>query len=261
MKKLPKMEKLVTCASTGLLTTPKLARKLDELIATLPKTPEYQLRRKQGEVKDINQKERSEVSIITSAAMDRDGEIVLPDGIEFSDFLSYGTVLWGHEQQEPCGSCLWIKPKDNALIAKTVYPMKPANIEGLWLPDTIWGLTTCDPPILRGKSIGFVPVEMRDPTAEELAAYPDCQRVITRSWLVEYSVVSTPCNPQALIEGIGKGVDLSCYHWKTVGKVRTPKPKPINKAEAIKKAIAEYQPNVKRITEEAIEAYIARWGV
>src|SRR6266545_5196287 len=130
--------------------------------------------------------------------MDRDRDIVVPEGIELDDFRRNPIVLYGHNRDAPVGKCLWVKPDARGLVAKTLYTARPKNYVGEWLPDFVYSMVAAD--VLRGKSITFIPTEVRDPEAAELAEFPDTQCVITRAMLIEYSVVSVPCNPLALVE-------------------------------------------------------------
>ena len=254
-----KRTKLVE-SSLGIKTTEKLARKLDEVLKTLPQEQRTIRRKSDTQVTDVNQGERSEVSVINSNAMDRDCEIVLPEGIEYQDFQKYGTVLYSHDLAQPVGKCQWIKTRPDALLAKTSYPRRPANYEGQWLPDFVWNMIAAE--ILRGKSIGFLPVEVREPTTEELAKYPDVQRVITRGWLIEYSVVSAPCNPEALIEQIGKGVvKLEDFGWKTIGRAKKKLPPKVDKLAQLQKAIRDTRIDYKQLVAEEFKRLRERWEV
>ncbi len=60
--------------------------------------------------------------------------------------------------------------------------------------------------ILRGKSITFLPMELADPDDHQKAA--GAEVVFSKSLLLEYSVVSVPCCPDALVQAIEKQLDL-----------------------------------------------------
>ena len=106
----------------------------------------------------------------------------------------------------------------------------------------------CD--LLRGKSIGFLPLEMREPDADESALYPQVNRVITKSLLVEYSVVAVPSNPLALVEAINKGLtDLDRMGIEVVGRV---KPKAKRKPAQV---------DFKAVAEQVVRDFQQRWQV
>lgn len=251
------MKKKLVESSLGIKTTEPTARKLDELIKTLPKNCTFRRRSAVGPV-ELSSAQRTDVSFITTRAMDRDREIVLPEGIELEDYRANPIVLFGHDQNKPVGKCLWVKATPEGLTAKTRYAERPKNYAGEWQPDFVFEMVKAD--VLRGKSIGFLPLEMRDPTAEELAEYPDCQNVITRSLLLEYSVVSVPSNPNALVEVVGKGIGWEHWGLKVLGHVKAKQPKPERKAAAFTKAdYRKLTPNPERIAEAAVKNLLRRW--
>src|SRR5262249_38239866 len=79
---------------------------------------------------------------------------------------------------------------------------------GPWAPDAAFALVQAG--LLAGKSIGFLTLESRPPTADEIAQRPElarCRRVVTRWLLLEYACTWLPVNPQTLTEAVGKGFD------------------------------------------------------
>jgi len=71
---------------------------------------------------DFNEDEKSRIVRVTTGALDRDGEIVRPDGADFSHYLKNPVVLWAHNHKEmPVGKALWVKAQNGAIVAKTVY--------------------------------------------------------------------------------------------------------------------------------------------
>ncbi|OWK46612.1 hypothetical protein FRUB_00311 [Fimbriiglobus ruber] len=156
----------------------------------------------------------------------------------------------------PCGLCKWTRPDASGLFAKTFFPPRPNEYQGEWLPDFVFGLVAAS--VLKGFSIGFLPVEIRDPTPEEVTKFPDLQRVITKSLLLEYSVVAVPANPLALVDVVGKGQSLGGWNWETVRKakpapvVKTPAPKP----EPVAPAVWEF--DIDLIASEAVKNLLRR---
>lgn len=247
------------------------ARRVDELVSKLPKTKEYEYRRK-GIVREdvqLEQGRRCDVSVICSADLDRQKEIVLPEGIDLTEFNLNPVVLWEHNPENIAGKCKWINQDaaGRGLIAKTWYPPRPADYVGEWLPEKIWQLTLAG--VLRGKSIGFLATEIRDPTAEELAKYPDVERVVARGTLLEFSAVSIPANPKALLETIEKGIGLDLWGFKTVGRVKSkPTSSPVTRPPARLKTTSVAEELAKlpaldaeRIAELAVKRLRERWQV
>jgi len=65
-------------------------------------------------------------------------------------------------------------------------------------------------PTCTGKSIGFVPLNVRPATSDEVARRPELRGVpmIDRWAGVEYAVVPVPCNPEAEMQAVAKGMEL-----------------------------------------------------
>lgn len=260
------MKKKTVESSLGIRTTEETARHIDDVLKTLPKEKRYEYRRK-GNVPanpEIAPAERTDVSRVTTKAMDRDFEIVSPDGIDLEQYRLNPVVLWGHDQDRPIGKALWIKPDGEGVLAKSQYTTRPDKYLGEWLPDFVFSMIQAD--VLRGKSIGFLPLEIRDPTPEELALYPSLQMVISRSLLLEYSVVSVPSNPAALVETVSKGLHLDHWHFKVLGKLQPKKTvKPVKKVVNHGKDMAEALDRMKldpdHIAELAVKRLVEKWEV
>ncbi len=218
-----KFKKLVECKSAPCHLPEDIAKAVDEIVANLPKEKVYDFRRKAvfDVVKEADPTGRTDVSYISTPSIDVSGEIVDPSGFDFSMYDKSRVVLWMHDKSAPCGTCLWYKPDGtNGVLAKTVYPAKADDQEGEWLPDKVWGLVKGG--IVRGKSIGGIPLDFREPTDEERSK--GCELVLTKFMMVEYSVVTTPCCPDAIVQSVQKGlaVDLlsKAFAARPVGKVR-----------------------------------------
>lgn len=256
---------MVEC-SIGLKVIEKTARMIDELVKDLPKTKSYEFKRKgvvaETEVDAIT---RTDTSYITTRAVDRDGEIIDPDGIQLDEYRGNPIVLYGHDFDRPTGKCLWIKPSKDGLLAKSLYTERPEKYVGEFLPDFVWAMVQAD--VLRGKSIGALPVECRDPTPEETALNPNLWNVITKCILLEYSVVSVPSNPTALIETIGKGIGWEHWGFKVIKEAPTPKikePKPVKKKPVNidwTKELKSITLDPTRIADEAVKRILGRWEI
>lgn len=256
------MRKKLVESSLGVKTTEDMARTIDAALKTLPKDAAFQYRRKAATDTEVQPGQRTDVSTITTAHIDRDQESVLPAGFVLDEYRANPIVLFGHDQDRPVGRCLWIKSSDKGLVAKTQYPDRPDKFVGDWLPDFVFSMVQAE--VLKGKSVGFLPLDIRDPTAEELAAAPDLQRVITRALLVEYSVVSIPSNPEALVEAVGKGLGWKQWGFKVVGKVKPKKlrdARPADVAGPMAEALKLVTLDPDRIAEEAIKNILKSWEV
>lgn len=175
-----------------------------DLIEKLPKEKQ-RITRKILEAKQVEAGDRSEVSVITTDALDRDGDVINPEGINLDHFRDNPIALFMHQWDNAVGRIEWIKPTDNGLKAKFIYPPKPKDYEGEWKPDLIWGMIQAG--ILKGKSISYIEIESHPPTTEEIQTRPElekCRKIVDKCLLLEVSVVTIPSNPEALIAEVGK---------------------------------------------------------
>jgi hypothetical protein len=195
---------------TGFTIPEPLAKRIDDLSRSLPKDFTYRRIARKSDEFSLDSGERTDVSFITTDALDREGQVVLPAG---GDWSSYNRVVtFAHRyDQLPAGSNWWIRPKSHGLIAKTHYPHKPADWGSApWLPSAILHFMQQPVPTCTGKSIGFLPLHIRSATPDEVARRPDLRnaQVIDRWVGIEYAVVPVPCNPEAEMQAVAKGLEL-----------------------------------------------------
>jgi len=142
--------------------------------------------------------ERSVVSYITTGAVDRDQEIVEPKGAMLDDYRKNPVVLFCHDYSKlPIGKNVWIKSDEKGLIAKTTYaPHEEA--------EKVYQYRKAGFPL--AESIGFVPLEYKDHTADEKEKNGGVRRTFSKWLLLEYSDVPVPSNPEALMLAVSKGL-------------------------------------------------------
>lgn len=196
------------------------AKSLEALLDTLPEV-DY---RRLSAVSDPTPGDRADVSWISTEALDRQAEVILASGMDDSQFALNPIVTLNHDYtRAPIGRSTWRRRTRRqglrGIQARTVYPPRPEGWSGDWAPDAAFSLVQAG--LLAGKSIGFLTLEARKPTAEELAERPElaqCRRVVTRWLLLEYACTWLPINPQTLTEAVGKGFDPG--HLDTLGVPR-----------------------------------------
>ncbi len=162
--------------------------------------------------------ERSIVVWMTTDHVDREKEVIVPEGIDFRRFLDTNPVVMAvhNYQQWPVGTMApkaggWIKLKRgkefSGLVGKVIFDTDPAS-------DEIYGKYKRD--MARMVSVGVEPPEdlqpgeWGPPTAEELAKRPDwtnATRIIRRCVLTELSLCPIGMNPNALV--ISKAVPVA----------------------------------------------------
>ena len=142
--------------------------------------------------------------------MDRSGDIVLANGMDDSLFGANPVVTLNHNYElAPVGLSAWRKPSTESgfrgIKAKTVYPTRPDSLpENIpWIPDQIFALVQTG--LLAGKSIGFLPLTVRNPTSQEIRDTPNLINVnlIIEKWLLlEYACCAFPAQPHALVQTV-----------------------------------------------------------
>ncbi len=100
----------------------------------------------------IEENERAAIRYITTPKLDRDNEILLPDGAILDDFRQSPSVLYAHDYRGlPIGKDTWIKPTKQGILAKTVYA-NHAFAEDVF--QCVKG------GFLNSNSVGFIPFEV-----------------------------------------------------------------------------------------------------
>jgi len=148
-----------------------------------------------GETKEVDYGERSLVVTISTRARDRQGDVVEPGGARLEAYLRNPVVLWGHDPSRPIAKSLWVKQRDERLIAKPQFARTPLAEEIFYLYRE---------GFLRAWSIGFIPVKYEP--AERAAATGRGGFRITEWELLEYSAVAVGANPEALTVAHYKGL-------------------------------------------------------
>ena len=185
------------------------ARALETRLKDLPKDDAFAFRRctlARG-LAEWQPEGRADVSWITEEAPDRVGDIVLARGMDDSHFGLNPLVTLNHNYAEPpVGRSLWRKRvKEGNLVgikAKTHYPTRPADWSaGAWPPDVAFDLLQSG--LLLGKSIGFLPLKVREPSAEERRS--GSVRMVVEEWLLlEYACCFLPMQPNSVVEQVLK---------------------------------------------------------
>jgi len=201
----------------GLPMKDKQAKTLEARLKDLPKDDAYTLRRCSLErgVTEILPEGRCEVSWITAETPDRAGDVVFASGMDDSHYQLNPIVTLNHAyDQPPVGRSLWRRRvREGALAgvkAKTVYPPRPARWGDAWPPDHAFELIQAG--LLCGKSIGFFPLKLRPPSADEIAKNPAYQRVrfVIEEWLLaEYACCVLPTQPHAVVAEVCKAAPES----------------------------------------------------
>ena len=172
---------------------------------------------------ESDDEERTVTAVISTGAIDRDHEVLLPKGGSFEEFEKNPVVLWAHDHHEtPVGKALWITRKGQKIIAKTQFAETDKGKEVFQL---------FKGGFLNAFSVGFMPIKGHSPTPDDIRKNPDLADAfwIYDKWnLLEYSPVPVPSNPEALATAVkSKAVELSDETIKELGiKVEAAEPEP-----------------------------------
>lgn len=240
-------KKLVQCASVPAWVTEDVARKVDELVKSLPKDDAYRFRQKDYLAENDEIENGESVAWVTTKDVDRTGDVINPKGIDLADYLLNPIVLFNHDEDRIVGKCLWAKVTDYGIKTKTRYASTPLGQEIYQLEKE---------GILKGKSVTILPLEVREPTREEADTpeYKGCKFVIDSSLLLEYSCVSLPCNAHALTT-ITKSLPLDLLEIKKVGRVTKPKP---TMADVMVKALKRLEADLPRMIDDKVARLLGR---
>jgi hypothetical protein len=162
--------------------------------------------------------ERAVSAVISTTAVDRDREVLIPQGCNAKDFEKNPVIFlnhnyadfWGSDsttEKLPIGKCVALKRGDDAISFKMVFAERPANHpEGAeWTPDTL--LALYQQGVMSAFSVGFIPVEGRAATDKDVATFgADCRYVHSKWKLLEVSCVPLPANQEAVSLAVSKGI-------------------------------------------------------
>lgn len=146
-----------------------------------------------GEIRGIDEKEMTLTAFVSTNARDRMDEVLMPEGVDMTNFKKNPVVLWAHDYgAPPIGKAQWIKREGDGIISKVKFAPTPFAQEIFQLYKE---------GFLKAFSVGFIPKKYEDGDGEKKP-----RRTYTAWELLEYSAVPVPANPEALTLAIEKGV-------------------------------------------------------
>jgi len=127
--------------------------------------------------------------IASTSAVDRQGDVVDQNGWELANFKKNPVLLWAHDYSAlPIGKVVSAQVVKGQLIADFIFATADAN------PVAQQIKRLYEEGIVNASSVGFIPLERQG-------------NVITRSELLELSLVPVPANQEALRRAVEKGFD------------------------------------------------------
>lgn len=195
--------------------------------------------------KAIDEKRRTISGYITTRDCDRQGDVVVPLGMNCGPYMANPVVLMNHDyHSKPVAKTVNIKADDFGVRADMEFATSSDANE-------TWELVKGG--FLNAFSVGFVAeagvIKGAQGFNEMMHAWAGAQkadremadlvsRFITRSTLLEVSIVPVPCNPSALIDQISKGmIAVSAGMMKRLNIELAPRRIVIERAVRIEKHI------------------------
>lgn len=217
-----------------------------------------------GKTVEVDERERTVTSIITTDRVDSDKEIVVPKGLDLKRHNKNPVVFFMHDAKVVVGKSLWKKliSNDREMLSKTQF----AELD---FADEVYQLVKGD--FIRGWSVGMDPAtaQVRDVTEKDCRRRPDwtgARSMVVKAELLEYSVATIPANPDALNRAHDEGLIKFTKQYLPCGVVVTADEaddpptvvrvdKPIVRIAAPVKMIAPTV-SVPRMNKREAEAYV-----
>jgi len=217
---------------------------------------------------EIDEEERTVVKYVSTVSVDRDGDIILPEGGQIKDFQKNPVILYAHKHGSdmfgggndtlPIGKDVWIKADKFGIKAKQKY----ANHQ---LASDIFDMHKDGFPL--ASSIGFIPLEWvrNDGSKEwkETAKYVkdkygmstkdvNSAKTIFKTWyLLEHSDVPVPSNPDALALAYSKG-EFKCKSIELVKDLGIEDKIEENKIEELQKLNDNQKEQIEILSEQVL---------
>ena len=156
------------------------------------------------------------IAKITTDSIDRDGEVLVPQGMNSKEFETNPVLFWNHDYSQPVGNVTNIKRGDRAVFGTLNFAKRTEGVKGEFFPEVAESLVKQG--FVKGVSVGFVPEGNGSRTAntKDRSQYGDgCKRIFNRWKLLEVSIAPLPANQDALIQAVGKGImtPIQCKAW------------------------------------------------
>ena len=145
----------------------------------------------------VDDNERTVTAVISTGTVDRDREVVVAKGGDFTNYLKNPVVLFAHDYRElPIAKALWLTQKGSKITAK-------AQFADTVMAEDVYQLYKGG--FLKAFSIGFIPNKRHQPSPKEIEKRPELANVwsVIDEWeLLEFSAVPVPANPEALMQAV-----------------------------------------------------------
>lgn len=147
------------------------------------------------------------VATITAETLDRDGEVLIPSGMNSREFEQNPVLFWNHDYSKPVGRSVGLKRREREIVGEFVFAQKPEGYSGEFFPEVAAALV--GQGIVNAVSVGYVPEPggVRPASDIDRKKYGDqTTRIFSRWKLLEVSLAPLQANPDALITAVKKGI-------------------------------------------------------
>ncbi len=153
-----------------------------------------------GHVRGVDRKAGTVEAVVSTGDLARDKAIILPEGWELDDYRRNPVVLWAHDDREPPigrATAIGLRDVDGkaALVATTKFDLQDERARGIF--DKVAG------GFVSATSVRWIPLET-ETRKEGEGGEPTL--VFVRQTLLEFSFVSVPADPGALVVRSAGGV-------------------------------------------------------
>jgi HK97 family phage prohead protease len=146
-------------------------------------------------------------AVITAETLDRDGEVLIPQGMNSTEFDRNPTLFWNHDYAQPVGRCNGLKRKESTIVGDFTFAQRPDGYQGEFFPEVAAALV--GQGIVNAVSVGYVPEDggVRKAIDADRRKYGDRVHTVYSRWkLLEVSLAPLQANPDALITAVKKGI-------------------------------------------------------
>ena len=170
---------------------------------------------------------------ISTNSIDRDGEVLIPQGMNAVDYTKNPVLFWNHDYSNPIGNVTDLRRDENAIYGKLTFAKRTDDVQGEFFPEVAESLVKQG--VVKGISVGFVPETggVRNASVRDREEYgSDVKRVYNRWKLLEVSVAPLPANQDALVQAVSKGL-ATAHQIKSMFGVSIPTDEPKKHAIAL----------------------------
>jgi HK97 family phage prohead protease len=178
--------------------------------------------------------------IASTGAIDRDQEVIDPNGWQLSNFLKNPVILWAHNSRElPIGVATKVYVENKKLIVEGKFAPADAN------PFAEQVKKLYDEKIIKTVSVGFIGVEFETKKQNNMDIF-----VWTKAELLELSFVPVPANPEALSLMKSKGLDKD-----KLTEVKAEDKKLEKRVDRLEKIVVKHDDELKHIHKRIDKKY------